>query len=39
MSDGVPVVVAIHVALASRLPMRPVDGVHAEAGAGRGGDR
>ena len=39
MSDGVPVVVAIHVALASRLPMRPVDRVHASAGAGLVGDR
>ena len=39
MTDSVPVVVAIHVALASRLPMRRVDRVHAEAGAGLVGDR
>jgi len=33
------VVTAIHVAPATRLPMRAVDAVHAEAGAGLVGDR
>ena len=32
-------VLAIHVAKATKLPMRPVDSVVAEAGAGLGGDR
>ena len=35
----VPVVTAIHVAKATRLPMRAVAQVHAEAGAGLVGDR
>ncbi|MDF3046191.1 MAG: hypothetical protein K0R30_2419, partial [Ornithinibacter sp.] len=34
-----PVVAALHVALARRLPMRAVVMVHAEAGAGLVGDR
>jgi MOSC domain-containing protein YiiM len=34
-----PVVTAIHVAPASRLPMRPVDTIRAEAGKGLVGDR
>lgn len=38
-SEGTPVVVAIHVAKGRRLPMRPTDRVHAEAGAGLVGDR
>ncbi|MEO5608796.1 MAG: MOSC domain-containing protein [Ornithinibacter sp.] len=37
--DPAQSVVAIHVALARRLPMRPVERVHAEAGAGLVGDR
>lgn len=35
----VPIVVAIHIAPASRLPMKSVDVVEAEAGAGLVGDR
>ena len=37
--DGPPVVAAIHVAKGRRLPMRAVEQVHAEAGAGLVGDR
>ena len=37
--DGPPVVASIHVAKGRRLPMRGVDVVHAEAGAGLVGDR
>ncbi len=37
--DGLQVVTAISVALATRLPMRDVERVHAEAGAGLVGDR
>lgn len=39
MSDDAPVVTAIHVAPARRLPMKAVDRVHAEAGRGLVGDR
>lgn len=38
-SEDDPVVVAIHLAKGRRLPMRPTDQVHAEAGAGLVGDR
>ncbi|WP_392544633.1 MOSC domain-containing protein [Oryzobacter telluris] len=38
-TDDPPVVVAIHVAKGRRLPMRPTESVHAEAGAGLVGDR
>ena len=34
-SDAAQVVTAITIALATKLPMRPVERVHAEAGAGR----
>jgi MOSC domain-containing protein YiiM len=37
--ESTPVVTAIHVAPARRLPMRAVDRVHAEAGRGLVGDR
>ncbi|MGI9616982.1 MAG: MOSC domain-containing protein [Acidimicrobiales bacterium] len=37
--DAKPTVVSIHIALATRLPMRSVDSVEAEAGAGLVGDR
>ena len=38
-ADAPQVVTAISIALATRLPMRDVDRVHAEAGAGLVGDR
>ena len=38
-SDAAQVVTAISIALATRLPMRDVERVHAEAGAGLVGDR
>ncbi len=37
--DSAPVVVSIHIAPATRLPMKPVEAVQAEAGKGLIGDR